>query len=256
MTFANIDDLLSHAENDTPQWKEFLNDADEFFSKIEKEDENRNDIDKKLSSKDMLEWLASTVTKTKDCNNILNPDLPESELDQTLVRTSRIKMAIKRFFKLNSINEIDVHQFLNYNELRSDLMFTAWLIPIKLDNKHYIIDEISGQGETYVSIAKYKKNDPIYQDITKWYEFDDVFNLKSLNQAKENETYMIEIPNDEHEADIKRILTACLNQGFWLSPQQAISAWEAESETNAASWLDLESLSDDDIARRVKYHAY
>lgn len=256
MTFSNIGDLLSHAENDTPEWKEFLNDADEFFSKIEREDENRNDIDKKLSSKDMLEWLTSTVTKTKDCNNILNPDLPESKLDQTLVRTSRIKTAIKRFFKLNSINEIDVHQFLNYNELRSDLMFTAWLIPIKLDNKHYIIDEINGQGETYVSIAKYKKNDPIYQDITKWYEFDDVFNLKSLNQAKENETYMIELPNDEHEDDVKRILTACLNQGFWLTHQQAISAWESESDANAASWLDLDSLSDVDIASRVKYHVY
>ena len=187
MTSSKIGDLLSHAENNTPEWQKFLNDADEFFSKIEKEDENRNDIDKKLSSKDMLEWLASSITKTQDYSNILNPDLSGSELDQALVRTSRIKTAIKRFFKLNTINDVDVHQFLNYNELQSELMFTSWLIPIKLNNKHYIIDEINGQGETYVSITKYKTDNPLYQHITKWYEFDDVFNLKSLNQAKENQ---------------------------------------------------------------------
>lgn len=256
MTFSKIDELLKASENNTPEWQKFLNDADEFFSKIEKEDDYRNEIDKNLSSNDMLEWLVSKVTETQNYNNILNPDLSESELDQALVYTNRIKTAIKRFFKINVINDIDVHTFLEYNKLHSELMFTSWLIPIKLDNKHYIIDEINGQGETYISITKYKTNNPLYQHITKWYKFEDVFNLKSLNQAKENESYMIEITNDEHEEDIKRILAACLNQGFWLSPQQVISAWKTESEANAASWLDLESLSDEDIASRVKYHVY
>ena len=216
----------------------------------------------------MLEWLSSTLIQTKNYNNILNPDLSKSELDQALVHTSRIKAAIKRFFKLNTIKDIDVHAFLNYNKLQSELMFTnynklqselmftSWLIPIRLNNEHYIIDEINGQGETYVSITKYKIDNPLFPHITKWYKFEDVFNLKSLNQAKKNETYMIEIANDEHENDVKRILTACLNQGFWLSPQQAILAWETESEANAASWLNLDSLSDVDIASRIKYHVY
>lgn len=95
MTFSKIGDLLTAAENNTPKWQKFLNDADEFFSKIEKEDERRNEIDKNLSSKDMLEWLSSTVIKTKNYNNILYPDLSESELDQALVHTNRIKTAIK-----------------------------------------------------------------------------------------------------------------------------------------------------------------
>lgn len=256
MSFSKIHDLLTAAENNTPKWQKFLNDADKFFSKIEKEDERRNEIDKNLSSKDMLEWLSSTLIQTKNYNNILNPDLSKSELDQALVHTSRIKAAIKRFFKLNTIKDIDVHAFLNYNKLQSELMFTSWLIPIRLNNEHYIIDEINGQGETYVSITKYKIDNPLFPHITKWYKFEDVFNLKSLNQAKKNETYMIEIANDEHENDVKRILTACLNQGFWLSPQQAILAWETESEANAASWLNLDSLSDVDIASRIKYHVY
>lgn len=182
MSFSKIHDLLTAAENNTPEWQKFLNDADEFFSKIEKEDERRNEIDKNLSSKDMLEWLSSTLIQTKNYNNILNPDLSESELDQALVHTSRIKAAIKRFFKLKVITDINVHTFLNYNELHSDLMFTSWLIPISLNNDHYIIDEINGQGETYVSITKYKTDNPLYKHITKWYKFDDVFNLKSLNQ--------------------------------------------------------------------------
>lgn len=70
-------------------------------------------------------------------------------------------------------------------------------------------------------------------------------------QRKIKEANMIEL-NHNNQDDIKRILTACINNGFYITPEQAEEAWLLESESYAASWLNLTDLTDLEISKIIK----
>lgn len=177
--------ILNDAEENNADWQEFINGFDEFSKTYNNQEALILEHSNTLTPTDILEWFENYYKINSIAISIIDSENWNDPKARAL--EARLKKAITKFFNIEHIIFIDYTKFSNPSELGSETMFSTFFIPIHWHGKNWILDEIQGQGESYFTLMQHDpdaesndESDLNYKAITKWFDFEEIFNEKTL----------------------------------------------------------------------------
>lgn len=168
------DNAMSDNEINTflePFIKEHVQRAKQFERDLSKT--NADDVIQKIKEHLLTNGYYSTGT-------IEAQDVEEHIIESRIASYFNIDELITYTGLMEYQSNLPYTEFVDVDKLGTEIMFTMWFVPFRLNNQHFVIDAIRGQGEQFINIYSVDDKKPINNDdsnfkaVTKWYSFSDI----------------------------------------------------------------------------------